>query len=123
MQNSSGFRTFITAEVLAANTRVMLDSNGKVVAADADESKHIGVTTTDAASGDAVTVKLHNAAGTNEVIVAGAVAVGALLYPSASGKVNDVQNTNKLPLYRALQAGGADGDIVEAVTIASIAQP
>ena len=122
MQNNTGYRNFVSAAALTKGTRVMLDAAGKVVAADADESKHIGVVERDCNSGEAVAIKLHSASGTFEVIAAANVAVGALLYPAVSGKVTSTQSANKHPLYRALHAVSAD-DFVEAAAINGRTQP
>ena len=116
MQNNTGYRNFVSAAALVKGNRVMLDANGKAIAADADESKHIGVVERDCNSGEPVAVKLHNASGTFEVLASGNIAVGALLYPAASGLVSSTQSANKHPLYRALHAV-SNGDFVEAVAI------
>jgi hypothetical protein len=116
MQNNTGYRNFVSSAALTKGTRVMLDANGNVIAADADDSKHIGVVERDCNSGEAVAIKLHNASGTFEVIANGSVTVGALLYPATSGKVSSTQSANKHPLYRALHAVSTD-DFVEAVAI------
>jgi hypothetical protein len=116
MQNNTGYRNFVSAAALTKGTRVMLDANGHAVAADADESKHIGVVERDCNSGEPVAIKLHNASGTFEVIAGGSISAGALLYPAANGKVSSAQSVNKHPLYRALHTVQAD-DFVEVVSI------
>jgi len=122
MQNNTGYRNFVAASSLTKGTRVMLDATGKAIAADADESKHLGVVERDCNSGEPVAIKLHNASGSFELIAAGSIAVGALLYPATSGKVSSTQSANKHPLYRALHAVSTD-DFVEAVAVVAKTQP
>jgi hypothetical protein len=46
---------------------------------------------------------------------------GSLLYPAADGKVDAVPNGN--PIYQAVEAATADGDLIEAVWIDSSGWP
>ena len=64
------------------------------------------------AIGDAIGVILHNKQGTIKVIAAAAIAVDAICYSAASGKVS-VSASTAYPLGIAKQAAGSDGDVIE----------
>ena len=57
-----------------------------------------------------------NTEGTVKMIAAGAIAIDALVYGAASGKVNDVANNNLVG--RARSAAAADGDEIEVLRFA-----
>jgi hypothetical protein len=78
--------------------------------------KEIGTATNAAfASGDRVTVKLRSAAGTHKMIAKEAMAIGALVYTEAGGKVQDTAEATSFQVGHVvdLVAPTADGDIVE----------
>ena len=62
------------------------------------------------AAGDRLSIKLISAAGTHKAIAAAAFALGAPLFVVAGGEVDDAGTVSA---GIALQASGADGDIVE----------
>lgn len=111
-ENSTGLRTFqATAAAIAHGARVKVDSNGLISVAGAAEVA-VGVTTEYVAASGYGTVKLFSAAGTYLVLASKAIARGTHLYPAASGKVSDT-GTTRIGLV-ALEASGADGDLLEA---------
>ena len=113
--NSTGYKSFTaTAVAIGEAVRVKLDSSGLISAAAATEA-WIGVTTAAVAASGLGNVKLRNAPGTFLVTASAAIAVGALLYPTASGKVDDAAGTGCFTGLQAVEAAGADGDIIEAV--------
>lgn len=115
---NDGIKTFTAGEALAANRRVKLSASSgtQVEYADAGD-RGIGSTIEAADSGDHVAILLDGFPGTRKATVAGAVEVGDTLYAAADGKVNDVA-TGGLGLYRALEAGSADGAQIEVLPIA-----
>lgn len=116
----NGIKTFYAGEALAARRRVKIDTSSpatvtdppEVVYADAGED-YIGVTEYAAASGELVAVKLVNAPGTFEICcdIGSAIARGTVLYGAADGKISDTSSGSAQGI--ALQAGAADGDIIE----------
>jgi hypothetical protein len=60
------------------------------------------------------TVRLRSAQGTRKVVAAGAFAKDAILYAAANGKVDD---SGTVIEGRAMEASGADGDIVEMMSL------
>ena len=114
-QNNTGFQTFqATAVALAANVRVLLDSNGLISVAGATDA-WIGVTTDAVVASGYGTVKLRNAPGTQLVTASAAITRGARLYPTAAGKVDDAAGTGNFTGLQAITAATADGDVIEAV--------
>lgn len=111
-QNTSGCKTFqATAVALEAYRRVKVDADGLISLAGNNDA--IGVVEHDVAASGYGTVKLFSAPGTINFTAGGAVARGAVLYPAANGKVDDVLLGSLLG-YVALEAATADGDIIEA---------
>jgi hypothetical protein len=110
-ENSTGYKTFqATAVALGAFIRVKVDSNGLISVAGATDAT-IGVTMDPVAASGYGTVKLYSAPGTFLHVAGAAVARGAVLYPIASGKVDDTGTTSNG--FVALEAATADGDIIE----------
>jgi hypothetical protein len=110
-ENTSGFKTFqATAAAIGAYIRVKVDSNGLISAAGATDAT-IGVTQEAIAASGYGTVKLYSAPGTFLHTAGAAIARGAVLYPLASGKVDDTGTTSNG--FVALEAATADGDIIE----------
>ena len=107
--NDSGFKSFTTAAAIAEGQRVKLSGTSIDVAAATDSS--IGVAIASAPSGGTCTVKLFTAPGTFVMRAAAAITAGALLYPTASGNVDDT-GTTALPLV-AVEAATAANDLIE----------
>jgi hypothetical protein len=110
-------KTFLATEVLAAHRRVKLTSatGDHVEYADkADSSSYLGITVGPAlAIEDPVGVELKGVTKTHKATAADSFAVGAVLYAADSGKVSDSSSGNAIGT--ALEAAGADGDIVEVI--------
>jgi hypothetical protein len=114
-QEDSGFKTFTASEAIAKYARVTLASTGRIEDAGL-AVKEIGTATEEAfASGDRVTVKLRSAAGTHKMIAKEAMAIGALVYTEAGGKVQDTAEATAFMVGHVVDnvAPTADGDIVE----------
>jgi hypothetical protein len=107
------YKTFIADEAIAVHLRVKLDSDGRVTVAGLTD-KDIGTAVSPAfAAGDNVTVKLRSGAGTHKMVAIEACAIGARMYTEANGKVQDTAAQTSFQLGTALEAAGADGDIIE----------
>lgn len=112
-QVDTNTKTFVCDEAIAQFARVKLDSDGRVTAAGLAD-KEIGTACTETfAAGEPVSVKLRTAAGTHKMIAVEALAVGAVVYTEASGKVQDTAAATAYIVGTALQAASADGDIIE----------
>jgi hypothetical protein len=114
-QDDSGFKTFVAAAAIAKYARVTLGSGGTITEAGL-AVKEIGTATNEAfAAGDRVTVKLRSAAGTHKMIAKEAMAIGALVYTEAGGKVQDTAETTAFIVGHVVDivAPTAEGDIVE----------
>lgn len=113
MENTSGYRTFTaTAAALTAWERVKLDSSGNMLVAGADDD-WIGVVVQDVAASGRGTVKLLSAPGSLQLTASAAIAAGAELFGTASGRVDDAGTTSTG--YVSVEAATAAGDIIEAV--------
>ncbi len=111
--NDAGYRTFVCDEAIPIYSRVKLDSDGRVTIAGLTD-KDVGTATRQTfAAGEAVTVKLRTAGGTHKMIANEACAIGAVLYTEADGKVQDTAQATAFQIGTALEAAGADGDIIE----------
>lgn len=83
--NDTGFLSLTTNAAIGQNIRIKLVTGLAAIAGSGEEA--IGTSVTSAASGAKITVKLDNAAGTHEVIAAGAVTINDIVYSAASGRV------------------------------------
>lgn len=107
------YKTFVADEAISEHLRVKLDSDGRVTVAGLAD-KDIGTAVTPAfAAGDSITVKLRTGSGTHKMVAIEAVAVGALLYTEANGKVQDTAASTSFQIGHAMEAATADGDIIE----------
>lgn len=110
-QVDGAYRTFPAGGARGKYLRVKLASGVLALAGITD--KDMGVLRDETfASGDLVAVRLASAAGTTKMIAAAAIVAGAEVYTAASGKVS-VSATTALPIGSAVEAAGADGDIIE----------
>lgn len=115
-RDDSGFKTFEADEAIELYSRVVLESDGKIVKAGL-AVKSIGTLQTVAAlaAGDKVPVKLRSAAGTHKVRVSEACDAGALLYSEADGEVQDTAQATAFIEGTALEAATAEDDVIEFV--------
>lgn len=115
--DETGYKTFTPGAALAQWTRVKI-SSGKIVAAGITDENDIGVVTrqTFADGGPPVAVKLRNSGGSHKAIAAAAITAGAILFTAASGKVS-VSASTAFKRGIALEAAGADGDIIEVMPL------
>lgn len=116
MSYTTGTKTFIAGEALAAYRLVKIESGTtmdppEIVYADAGEDA-IGATEYAAADGAPVSIKLTNTSGTFELecTVSSAIARGTLLYAANDGKVSDASSGSVLGI--ALETGST-GKIIE----------
>jgi hypothetical protein len=114
-QTETVVKTFTATEALAVFRRVKLTAGSGVAveyADQADSNAYVGVTQQAAAITTAVPVALKGRGRTYKVTAADSFAVLATLYAAADGKVSDSSSGNVIGT--ALEAAGADGDVVEA---------
>lgn len=65
------------------------------------------------AADEVIPIRLRNAQGTRLLIAAGAITLGAKVYGRASGKVDDNSGSSAILVGKAMQAAGADTELVE----------
>jgi hypothetical protein len=108
--------SFKAGAAIGINRAVILDSaSNTVIAASAITDLVIGIALeAAAAAGDLVPVQVF---GKAKVVASAAIAVGAQLMPtgSGSGKVATAAGATAKSMGVALQAAGADGDVIEAL--------
>ena len=103
-----GYRAVILTEAVAQYLRT--DATGTLCGI---AERGIGVSMSSPGDiADVVNVALWSKAGTVKVIAAAAISKDAICYSAASGKVS-VSASTAYPLGIALEAAGADGDIIE----------
>jgi Uncharacterized conserved protein (DUF2190) len=105
-----GTGSFLANATITAFRAVVISTNGGVGLA-ASTGSVDGIAQIDAASGDYVTVKFLNNAGTQKgTLVTGPVTVGDTLYLGASGQVSP---TGTVTVGKSLTTAGTDGSIIE----------
>lgn len=104
--------TFMAGATMGAHLRVKTDSSNHVVLAGVTDHAVGYIDERGATNGEYCGVRLNNAP-THAGVAAGALAVGALLYAAASGKVNDVDAGSAVIVGIAKTAAAADGDVIE----------
>lgn len=115
--NDGNTKSFIADEAIAKHLRVKLDSDGRVTIAGLADMD-IGTAETPAfAAGDPITVRLRTANGTCKMIAIEAMDAGAAVYTEASGKVQDTAAATSFQVGTAMEAAGADGDVIEVLRI------
>jgi hypothetical protein len=119
MSWNEGPKAFTAGAALLGKRRVKIASGTtttppEVVYAGAGEV-YVGITERDAAVGELVSVRLRNQGGTVEVSAAGAFAVGADLYGTANGQVDDA--VSGAIQFTAIEAATANLDIVEVLPV------
>jgi hypothetical protein len=110
-KNDSGILSIVAGAARAAHLRVY-NSSGTWTTADATHAgdgvqTQPSFVTTDIVSVDAVTKP-----GTVKMTASGVIAIGATVYAAAAGKIADAGTIIE---GRALEAAGADGDIIEVI--------
>ncbi len=118
-QNNSGWASFKAAGAIPAHARVTISAAGVVDVAGLTDT---GIGTAEhpaIAAGADVRVKLWSAPGTHKVIASEAFAVAAPLYTESDGEVQDTAQATSFPIGIAVEAAGADQDVVEMVPITS----
>lgn len=103
-------KAFTAGAAIAKHLRVKL-SAGKLAAAGVADQSIGTLEQASFADGDVVGVRLRTAQGTVKMVAAGAITAGAPVYAAAGGKVDDA--VTPFPEGIALEAAGADGDIIE----------
>lgn len=111
---STPTRYFEAGAALAAHLRVKLSAGVLQLAGAADIALGT-VETRVLAAADPTAVRLRTAQGTRKMVAASAITAGSYVYGAASGKVNDVANGNLEGI--ALDAAGADGDVIEVLPL------
>jgi hypothetical protein len=102
--------TMTSGAALEAYRRVKLSAELTVIYAGAGE-EFIGVTLEKVASGAPVAIALREGARTFKMVAAGPVALNAVIYGAADGKIDDA--VNGTAQGTALEAATADGDVIE----------
>lgn len=96
---------------LAAYTRVKIDSNGQLAAAGLTDTAIGYLTERGATSGEYATVNVYRG-GTVLGVAHSAIAVGALLYSQAAGRVDDADGGSAIVVGFAASAAAAQDDPV-----------
>ena len=113
---NQGIRAFDTVTDIEAHRLLSMAANGNVAHNSATATNSpVGVSEYAANSGDTVSVKLINCAGTFEMTASGAIDRGDEVYADAAGKVSALPAGagDYLRIGLALEAATADGDIIE----------
>lgn len=106
-------KAFPAAAALGLYLRVTLTS-GQAALAGAGVAGIGTIDTPSFAANEPCTVRLWSAQGTRKMVANGAITSGAPVYAAAGGKVS---STGTLCVGRALEASGADNDIIEVLAI------
>jgi hypothetical protein len=107
----TGTRPDVAAGAIAQHLRVKT-TGGLVLAGASDVS--IGTMELPCTAAGPCTVRLASAQGTRKMVAAGAFAIDSVLYAAADGKVDD---SGTVVEGRAMEASGADGDVVEVMSL------
>ena len=103
-------KAFVTGEAIGQHLLVITPGALVVCTLGADP---IGTTEQATfASGAEVAVRLRSAQGTHKGVAADSFSAGAVVYAAAAGKLTDLAS-GAIRVGIALEAAGADGDIVE----------
>jgi len=105
--NDTGYLSVTLTETVAQYLRT--DAAGTLCGI---TERGIGYVCEAGVSGDVVAVALHSKQGTCKVVAAAAIAQDAIVYSAAAGKVS-VSASTAFPLGIAIEAAGADGDVIE----------
>jgi hypothetical protein len=108
-------RMFPCAGAIGQYNRVKLNGSGQLAVAGASDHAIGTVEKAAFAAGDVRDCRLRSAEGTRKMIANGAIAVGTTVFAAASGKISATKNA--FPEGIAMEAAGADGDIVEVMML------
>ena len=89
---------------------VQLSATGNIEVAEGATDLIVGVLQNKPASGEAA---LYRFAGTTKVVASAAIAIGAFVTTTATGKAVTTTTAGDHVVGRALEAAAADGDIIE----------
>lgn len=109
-------KSYLATGAIGVYLRVKKNAGTVEVAGAADAS--IGVTMANVATGEPVTVRLKSGTGSYFYVASKAIAQNAPVYGAASGKITDALGGEFLGF--AEQAAGADGDIIEVLSVGGI---
>lgn len=113
MGMNNNARSFVTSAAVEKNRLVVLASAGTVSASSASTDRVAGVTGASSyASGKNALVEF---VGVHRCTAGAAVQPGALVMPTTDGKAITATGTGNVPCGFAVEAAGADGDIIEIV--------
>lgn len=106
-------KAFTASAAISQYALVQVANTGKV-SANGLATRPIGVAMQAAfADGDVIAVKLLPGVGTFKGIAKEALAIAAVLYTEAAGKLQDTAEATSLPIGIALEAATAENDIIE----------
>jgi hypothetical protein len=108
---------FTAGAALAKYLRV-IRSSGKLAAAGIGDKELGTLENATFADGDSATVRLRSAAGTCKMVASKAIAADAEVWTAASGKISDTGGTGAFLIGTALEAAGADGEVIEVLRMA-----
>jgi len=116
MQYNIGIKAFtVGTGGVTEGALVKLSSGAVVLNTAASTDDPIGVAMDKKSAGDVVAVSFLKSGGSLEMVAAGAISAGAVVYASADGKVQALPAA--AATYRqvgiALEAATADGDVIE----------
>lgn len=110
--NTTGIKTLKAGGALAAYRRVKLAADVLSYAGATEEA--VGVTLEEAfAANDEIMVRLNSAQGTVKMTAGAAIVQGADVWGAANGKLAAAAGGGALRIGIAMEAAGADGDIIE----------
>ena len=112
-QIDTGAKTFTASGTIARFDRVKFASDKVAVAGASDVD--VGVATEAAAADDVISVWLRTKQGTMKMKASAAIATGAEVEAAASGKIATKSSGTAIGI--ALEAAGADGDIIEVLRV------
>ena len=115
--NATGHKTFVASETMGQYLRAVLATDGTISTAGLTDQDVGVVTRAVLAANDPVDVQLVSAPGTQYMVASKSFNAGVKVYGAAAGKISDVQGTGAFLRGVAMEAAGADGDIIEVMPI------
>jgi len=116
---NEGLRTFTAGVALAEGERVTVTAGSTTtppqvgLAPVGATAASVGYVEFPAAVGELVTVRGRSQSGTKQAIASAAIAVGAVIYGSASGRVSSTASGTAIG--QAITAAAAAGDMIELI--------